>query len=198
MLFAWFAFLLLVCCTCVISRLIVDALVFFTERFFVMKINNAFHFVFCLRTSVHYFLFSSLILSDWCLFNLKPDMNIFQIHLVTSTLATFAIANGLWMVKILVLKLLDCRFHDENFFQRIQNMISHEYILQTLLMESKYSNNSTILEQIRGAIANMRFLVCTRVHTICDALDNRLCEDEYKVENIIFKVYKNLTNNELR
>ena len=194
MFFSWIAFLLLVCGTCVFSRFIVTALIFIVERFYVMKTDKALYFLFALKTSLQSFVFSSLILMSW-FFCIKPVTNI---HLVTSTLATFVYATGLWMFKILVLKALDCRFNDKNHFQKLQNMISREYILQSLLRESKYPTNSAKFKMIRGAFSTMRLLVCTRVHTICDALEKSTNEEEHQVEKVINMVYKNLTNNELR
>lgn len=84
-------------------------------------------------------------------------MGTFAIHFVTSTLATSVIATVMWMFKIVILKVLDCRFHDKNFFKSMQNQISHEYILQTLLRPTRDfndSNNSTTaaqLKRIKGA-----------------------------------------------
>ncbi|KAL8123291.1 hypothetical protein AgCh_011314 [Apium graveolens] len=108
------------------------------------------------------------------------------------------------MSKILMLKILDCRFHEKKFFPTIQALIYHEYVLQTLLGPSRGtqdSNDSTMKAQLRwikGAFANMQFLFCTRLHTISDALHNSNFGDEHQVENVISLIFENLTNNELR
>ena len=203
MLFEWLAFFLFVCCSCVFSRLIVTALVYFTERYFMMKTDKTLYFIYALKTSVEYFFCSCSILFSW-LFFIKSRMNTFAIHFVTSTLATFVIANGMWMFKILILKVLDCRFHDKNFFQNMKNQISHEYILQTLLRPTREfndSSNSTVgaqLKWIKGSFANMLLLLCTRLHTVCDALDSSNSVNEDQVDSVISMVFKNLTNNEHR
>lgn len=204
MLFQWLAFLFFVCCTCVFCRLIVTALVLFIERYFVMKTDKALYFVFALKTSVHYFFCSSSILFSWMFF-IKPQMSTFGIHFFTSTLATFVInATAMWMFKIVILKVLDCRFHDKNFLQNMHNQISHEYVLQTLLRptrefnDSHNSNTSAQLKRIKGAFANSLRLVCTRLHTISDALDSSNIGSEHQVEHVISTVFKNLTNSEHR
>lgn len=197
------AYFLLISCTCVFTRLIVTALILSVERHFVMKTDKALYFTYALKTSVEYFFCSFLILLSWFLF-IKPDITSFVVHFVTSTLATFVIASGMWMSKIVMLKILDCRFHKKNFFQTIQAILSHEYVLQTLLGPSRGtqdSNNSTMkaqLKWIKGVFANMQLLFCTRLHTISDALDNSNFDDEHQVENVISLIFKNLTNNELR
>lgn len=94
-LFQCLSFLLLVCCTRIFSRLIVTALVFFIERYFVMKTNKALYFVFALKTSLMHLCSSSILLSRFFLIN--PDLSILVIHFVTSTISTFVIAN-FWFI----------------------------------------------------------------------------------------------------
>ncbi|KAK1360961.1 hypothetical protein POM88_045435 [Heracleum sosnowskyi] len=135
---------------------------------------------------------------------LKHLMTTFAIHLVTSTLATFVIATGMWMFKILILKVLDCRFHHKTFFQNMQNQISHEYVLQTLLRPTREFNDSDIsttgahLKRIKGAFVNTMRLLCTRLHTISDALDSSNFGNERQVEHVISMVFNNLTKSEHR
>ncbi|KAL8110719.1 hypothetical protein AgCh_026456 [Apium graveolens] len=108
------------------------------------------------------------------------------------------------MLKILILKILDCHFRDKNFFKNMQNLIYHEYVLQTLLrprIRINYSDSGTIRAQLRwikAALEKMLLLACTRLHTICDAFENSNFEDEHQVENAILMVFKNLTYYELR
>lgn len=203
MLFHCLAFLFFVCCTRVFCHLIVTALVFFTERYFVLKTDKALYFVFALKTSVDYFFCSCSILFSWMFF-IKRQRSTFAIRFVTSTLATFVIATGMWMFKIVILKILNCRFHDKNFFQNMQNQISDEYILQTLLRPTREfndSDNSTMRAQfkrIKGAFSNTLRIVFTRLHTISGALDSNNFGNEHQVEHVISMVFKNLTNSEHR
>ncbi|KAK1360979.1 hypothetical protein POM88_045453 [Heracleum sosnowskyi] len=44
----------------------------------------------------------------------------------------------------------------------------------------------------------MFYLLCTRLHTICDALENSEFEDEHPVEHAVTMVYTNLKNKEIR
>ncbi|KAL8115318.1 hypothetical protein AgCh_021998 [Apium graveolens] len=53
-------------------------------------------------------------------------------------------------------------------------------------------------KRIKRAFANVLLFVCTRLHTICDALHSCDFGNEHQVENAIAMVYKNLTNNEHR
>ncbi|KAK1360980.1 hypothetical protein POM88_045454 [Heracleum sosnowskyi] len=101
-----------------------------------MKTNKALYFVFALKTSVDCFFLSSSILLSLLLFR-KPDLGIFVVRFVTNTLATFLFATGMW-----ILKVLDCQFHDKNFFYDMQNLISDENVFQTLLGPARRSNDS--------------------------------------------------------
>ncbi|KAK1360972.1 hypothetical protein POM88_045446 [Heracleum sosnowskyi] len=109
------------------------------------------------------------------------------------------------MVKIVTLRALDCRFHDKNFFLNMQDVISQEYVLQTLLGPSRgsnYSNNRAIGVELKwifqATFSKMLLLGSARLHTICDALKKSNSIDEDQVVNDISLVFKNLTNNELR
>ncbi|KAK1388446.1 hypothetical protein POM88_016624 [Heracleum sosnowskyi] len=202
-LFQCLSFPILVCCSCIFSRLIFTVLLFSIERFLVMKTNKALYFVFALKTSVECFFLSSSILLSLLLFR-KPDLGIFVVHFVTNTLATFVFATGMWILKNVILKVLDCQFHDKNFFYDMQNLISDENVFQTLLGPARRSNDSdnrtkkAHLKWIKEAFAKMFYLLCTRLPTICDALENSKFEDEHPVEHAVSMVYTNLTNKEIR
>ncbi|KAK1352488.1 hypothetical protein POM88_053427 [Heracleum sosnowskyi] len=166
------------------------------------KTDKAFYFVFALKSIVEYFFCSCSILLSWFLL-IKPDVDILVIRSVTSALASFVIATGMWILNIVIMKILDCRYRDKNFFRSIQDLISHEYILQTLLgltRGAKVSNiNSTRdqLKWIKGAFANM-FLVSTGLHTISSALYNSNFDDEHQLEHVLSTIFKILAIKEIR
>jgi hypothetical protein len=51
---------------------------------------------------------------------------------VTWTLISLLIGAFLWVIKTLLLKILASNFHVKSFFDRIQESIFHQYVLQTL------------------------------------------------------------------
>ncbi|KAK1381527.1 hypothetical protein POM88_028271 [Heracleum sosnowskyi] len=129
-------------------------------------------------------------------------MTSFVRRLVTNTLATCVIAAVMWMLKIVIFKELDCRFHDKDFFRNIKDFISNEYVLQTLLGSSVGSqdpNDNTLraqLKHVKRAFEFMLLFVCTKLRTICDEVENTSPEHVHKVEDNISLVFKNLANKE--
>lgn len=102
------------------------------------------------------------------------------------------------------MKVLDCPFHEMNFFKKLQELIFQEYVLQTLLERSRgsvYSKKSTLtaqLNRIKGACDDILLLLFRRLHTICDALANCNFDDDHQFETVISLLFRNLTNNEAR
>ena len=199
------AFLLHVGFSFVFSHLIVSALIFYIERRFVMKNLKALYFVLALKSSVQYFFcFSSILLSAWFLFTKPAGMNNFLINLLMSTITICVIASVMSIIKIVILRALDCRFRDKNFFLNMQDVIFHEYVLQTLLRPSRgsnFSDNGAIrakLIWIKAICAHMLLLRGARLHTICHALEKTDLDDEHQVQNDGRVIFNNLTNNEPR
>ncbi|WOH04592.1 hypothetical protein DCAR_0624003 [Daucus carota subsp. sativus] len=108
------------------------------------------------------------------------------------------------IIKIVILRALDCRFRDKNFFLNMQDVIFHEYVLQTLLRPSRgsnFSDNGAIrakLIWIKAICAHMLLLRGARLHTICHALEKTDLDDEHQVQNDGRVIFNNLTNNEPR
>nr|BAK61859.1 mechanosensitive ion channel domain-containing protein [Citrus unshiu] len=90
----------------------------------------------CLIKSVQVFIWLALVLVTWVLlFNhgvKRSEVATKVLHYITWTLVTFLIGAFLWLLKTLSLKILASNFHVNRFFDRIQESVFHQYVLQTL------------------------------------------------------------------
>ncbi|CAL5421896.1 unnamed protein product [Camellia sinensis] len=118
-------------------------LVFLIERNFLFK-RKVLYFVHGLKKSVQVCVWLSLVLLTWVLLfksGVERSARTTRIlDYVTWTIVSLLIGALLWLLKTLLLKILASSFHVNTFFDRIQESIFHQYILQTLsgppIMES--------------------------------------------------------------
>ncbi|KAF3953922.1 hypothetical protein CMV_020671 [Castanea mollissima] len=100
------------------------------------KWKKVLYFVHGLKKSVQVFIWLGLVLLTWVfLFNGGVQQSKIATKIldyVTWTLVSLLIGAFLWLLKILLLKILASKFHVNTFFDRIQESIFHQYVLQTL------------------------------------------------------------------
>uniref|UniRef100_A0A1J3E2A6 Mechanosensitive ion channel protein n=1 Tax=Noccaea caerulescens TaxID=107243 RepID=A0A1J3E2A6_NOCCA len=109
--------------------------VFLIETNFLLR-RKVLYFVHGLKKSVQVFIWLSLILVAWVfLFNQDVDRSRAAtkiLNAITRTLISLLTGSFLWLVKTLLLKILAANFNVVNFFDRIQDSVFHQYVLQTL------------------------------------------------------------------
>ncbi|CAA7039823.1 unnamed protein product [Microthlaspi erraticum] len=109
--------------------------VFLIETNFLLR-RKVLYFVHGLKKSVQVFIWLSLILVAWVfLFNhdVKRSKAATKIlNAITRSLISLLTGSFLWLVKTLLLKILAANFNVVNFFDRIQDSVFHQYVLQTL------------------------------------------------------------------
>ncbi|RZC60645.1 hypothetical protein C5167_022404 [Papaver somniferum] len=110
-------------------------LVFLVEKRFILK-KKVLYFVYGLKKSVQVCIWLALVLLSWTLFfdgklKLSKDDNKF-IRYVTRALVSSLAGAGIWLLKTLLLKILASSFHVNTFFDRIQESLFHQYVLQVL------------------------------------------------------------------
>uniref|UniRef100_A0A7N0VEX5 Mechanosensitive ion channel protein n=1 Tax=Kalanchoe fedtschenkoi TaxID=63787 RepID=A0A7N0VEX5_KALFE len=135
-LWRWSLLVLAVFCGRLFSEWFITVLVFLIERNFLLK-KNVLYFVFGVRRSVQCFLWFGLILLAWELLINRGTDNRSQhtkdiLGYVTRTIVSVLIWSAIWMLKTFMVKLLASKFHVTRFFDRIQESIYHQYVLQTL------------------------------------------------------------------
>ncbi|KAJ0260829.1 Mechanosensitive ion channel protein 10 [Hirschfeldia incana] len=109
--------------------------VFLIETNFLLR-RKVLYFVHGLKKSVQVFIWLSLILVAW-VFLFNHDVHRSRaatkiLTAITRTLISLLTGSFLWLVKTLLLKILAANFNVVNFFDRIQDSVFHQYVLQTL------------------------------------------------------------------
>ncbi|KAG7555003.1 LSM domain superfamily [Arabidopsis suecica] len=110
-------------------------IVFLIETNFLLR-RKVLYFVHGLKKSVQVFIWLCLILVAWILlFNhdvKRSPAATKVLKCITRTLISVLTGSFLWLVKTLLLKILAANFNVNNFFDRIQDSVFHQYVLQTL------------------------------------------------------------------
>lgn len=131
----WCVLILVTFCGMLCTRWFMRIIVFLIERNFLLK-KKVLYFVHGLKKSVQVFIWLLVILVTWVvLFKQGVERSKFTtkvLNFITWSLVTLLIGSFLWLLKTLMLKLLASSFHVNTFFDRIQESVFHQYVLQTL------------------------------------------------------------------
>ncbi|KAL6861850.1 hypothetical protein ACP4OV_017550 [Aristida adscensionis] len=118
-----------------VSQWLVQFIVFVVERNFLLR-TKVLYFVFGLRKSFQVCLWLGLVLIAWSqLFDRevgRPPKTAKILNYVSRFLASMLIGSVIWLVKTFVMKVIASTFHRKTFFDRIQESVFHQYVLQTL------------------------------------------------------------------
>ncbi|RZC68092.1 hypothetical protein C5167_031352 [Papaver somniferum] len=152
----WCVMVMDVVCGRLVTAWIIHVLVFLIEKNFLFK-KKVLYFVYGLKKSVQIVIWLSLVLLSWTLlFNrgVKRSRSTTKfLDYVSTGIISLLVGSVIWLVKTLLVKMLAGSFHVNTFFDRIQESIFHQYVLQTLsgppMME--------LAEQV-GAVASTRQL----------------------------------------
>ncbi|KAF6140556.1 hypothetical protein GIB67_035583 [Kingdonia uniflora] len=131
----WCVLLLVIVSGHLLSYGLIHIVVWLIERNFLFR-KKVLYFVHGLKKSVQACIWFCLVLLTWLLlFNRgvkrsKSDTKI--LNGVSRALASFLVGAVIWLGKTLFLKILASSFHVNTFFDRIQESIFHQYVLQTL------------------------------------------------------------------
>ncbi|KAK2993061.1 hypothetical protein RJ640_020006 [Escallonia rubra] len=133
----WCAFVMVTICGLLVTSWFMDFVVWFVKLTYKSK-EKLLYFVNVLKKSVQVFIWLSLVLVTWVLlFNSNHGVERTAtakriLGYITWTTASLLIGAFFWLLKTLLLEILVLSFHVYNFFDRIQESISHQYVLQTL------------------------------------------------------------------
>ncbi|GAB4853743.1 hypothetical protein Ancab_017936 [Ancistrocladus abbreviatus] len=134
-LWKWCVLAIVIFCGRLVTEWLINVLVFLIERNFLLK-RKVLYFVYGLKGSVQLFLWLGFTLLAWVLlFNhgVKRSRRTTKIlHRITIALAGCVVGAALWLLKTLLIKSLAVTFHVKRFFDRIQESLFHQYILQIL------------------------------------------------------------------
>ncbi|KAG8094207.1 hypothetical protein GUJ93_ZPchr0012g19763 [Zizania palustris] len=118
-----------------VSQWVVTLVVFLIERNFLLR-NKVLYFVFGLKKSVQVCLWLALVLIAWSqLFDRevgRPAKTATILNYVSRFLASMLIGSVIWVIKTFIMKMVASTFHRKAFFDRIQESVFHQYVLQAL------------------------------------------------------------------
>ncbi|KEH35881.1 putative mechanosensitive ion channel MscS, LSM domain-containing protein [Medicago truncatula] len=118
-----------------VTKWFMHIVVFLIEMNFLLK-KKVLYFVHGLKQCVQVFIWISLVLLTWVLFInhevQRSKLAARFLNDVTWTLVSLLIGAFLWVIKTLLLMILASNFHVKSFFDRIQESIFHQYVLQML------------------------------------------------------------------
>ncbi|PWZ17952.1 Mechanosensitive ion channel protein 10 [Zea mays] len=118
-----------------LSQWLVTLIVFVVERNFLLR-TKVLYFVFGLKKSFQVCLWLALVLIAWSqLFDSEVGRSrktARTLNYVSRFLASMLIGSVIWLVKTFLMKVVASTFHRKTFFDRIQESVFHQYVLQTL------------------------------------------------------------------
>ncbi|CAF1953572.1 hypothetical protein Bca4012_075931 [Brassica carinata] len=133
-LWKWEVFLLVLICGRLVSGWGIRIIVFFIERNFLLR-KRVLYFVYGVRRAVQNCLWLGLVLLAWhFLFDKKVQRETKSKFLpyVTKILVCFLLSTILWLIKTLVVKVMASSFHVSTYFDRIQEAMFNQYVIETL------------------------------------------------------------------
>ncbi|GAB2253117.1 hypothetical protein Droror1_Dr00005964 [Drosera rotundifolia] len=131
----WCVLAMVMFCGRLINEWLTNVVVFLIERNFVLK-RKVLYFVYGMKRSVQVFLWLAFILLAWGLLfshGVKRSRKTTKVlNYITKALAGFVVGSAIWLAKTLFIKSVAVTFHVRRFFDRIQESLFHQYVLQAL------------------------------------------------------------------
>ncbi|GAB2225200.1 hypothetical protein Droror1_Dr00005991 [Drosera rotundifolia] len=134
MLWKWQVLVLVLICGRLVSGWWISLLVFIIERNFLLR-KRVLYFVYGLRKAVRNCIWLGLVLLTWhFLFDQKVrrEANTEVLENVTRILVCFLVGAVIWLIKTLIVKVLASSFHVKAFFDRIQETLCNQFVIETL------------------------------------------------------------------
>ncbi|KAJ8766996.1 hypothetical protein K2173_012505 [Erythroxylum novogranatense] len=132
-LWRWTVLLLVLICGRLVSGWGIRIIVFFIERNFLLR-KRVLYFVYGLRNGVQNCWWLGLVLLAWqFLFDKKVSKETKNVlKYVTKILVCFLVANFIWLLKTLLVKVLALSFHVSTYFDRIQESLFNQFVIAIL------------------------------------------------------------------
>lgn len=133
-LWKWEVMVLVLICGRLVSGWGIRLIVFFIERNFVLR-KRLLYFVYGVKKPVQNCLWLGLVLITWYnLFDSKVERETKSAILsyITKILVCLLIGTIVWLVKTLMIKVLASSFHVSTYFDRIQESLFYQYVIETL------------------------------------------------------------------
>ena len=133
-LWKWEVMVLVLICGRLVSGWGIRIIVFFIERNFLLR-KRVLYFVYGVRKPVQNCLWLGLVLMAWhFLFDKKVERETKsdKLKYFTKVLVCMLLGTLVWLVKTLMVKVLASSFHVSTYFDRIQESLFNQYVIETL------------------------------------------------------------------
>lgn len=133
-LWKWDLMVLVLICGRLVSGWGIRVIVFFIERNFLLR-KRVLYFVYGLRNAVQNCVWLAFVLIAWqCIFDKKVERvtNGKVLSYVTKIWVCLLVGTLIWLAKTLFVKVLASSFHVNTFFDRIQESLFNQYVIETL------------------------------------------------------------------
>ncbi|KAL8141477.1 LOW QUALITY PROTEIN: hypothetical protein V2J09_014509 [Rumex salicifolius] len=133
-LWKWGVMIMVLICGGLVSGWLIRILVFLFERNFLLR-KRVLYFVYGLRNAVQKCLWLSLVLLSWNLIlgqKVESKTHGKYLRYITKILVCLLVATIIWLLKTLLVKVLAMSFHVTAFFDRIQDALFSQYVIETL------------------------------------------------------------------
>ncbi|XP_010417190.1 PREDICTED: mechanosensitive ion channel protein 9-like [Camelina sativa] len=131
----WCVFVMVTLSGMFVTNWLMHLAVFIIERNYLLR-KKVLYFVHGLKKNVQVFIWFSLILVAWVILFEEDHKHSRKtkkfLDLINWTIVSLLIGSILFLLKTLALKVLASKFNVRNFFERIQESIFHQYVLQSL------------------------------------------------------------------
>nr|XP_043623976.1 mechanosensitive ion channel protein 6-like [Erigeron canadensis] len=129
----WELLILVLICGRVVSGWCVRIAVFFIERNFLLR-KRVLYFVYGVRTPVQNCIWLLWVLIAWnSIFNeTVAALHIPLLEVINKVMVCMLVATSLWLIKTLIVKVLASSFHVNKFFDRIQDALFNQYVIEIL------------------------------------------------------------------
>ncbi|GFQ07343.1 mechanosensitive ion channel protein 10 [Phtheirospermum japonicum] len=147
-LWKWCVLVLVIFCGRLFTEWLSNTLVFLIEKNFLLK-KKVLYFLFGLKKSVRIVIWLALILLAWALLInrgvRRSDETSRILNYITRGIVSTLVGAVMWTSKTLFVKTVASSFHVRTYFDRIQESIFHQYILQALSGSPVVENDSSRL-----------------------------------------------------
>ncbi|KAL5984065.1 hypothetical protein ACLOJK_018167 [Asimina triloba] len=133
-LWKWVLMVLALICGRLLSGWVIRLIVFCIERNFLLR-KRVLYFVYGLRKAVQNCLWLGLVLITWhYIFDKKVQRETQNnvLPYVTKILVCLVVGTLIWLVKTLLVKVLASSFHVSTYFDRIQDSLFNQFVIETL------------------------------------------------------------------
>ncbi|CAL5015446.1 unnamed protein product [Urochloa decumbens] len=133
-LWKWELLVFVLICGRLVSGWVIRIAVFFVERNFLLR-KKVLYFVYGVRRAVRNVLWLGIALVSWHLLfdkDAKRETHTLVLPYVTKVLCCLLVATVIRLVKTLLLKVLASSFHVSTYFDRIQEALFNQYVIETL------------------------------------------------------------------